>query len=214
MQDTNWKDKHDKQYKSSDWIDRPSIFAQESIQYFPESGKILDLGSGQGQDSRYFAEQGYEVVSADLEDFALELNRSKRPHAIGDKITIAKLDMREKFPFSQGSFDVVYAHLSLHYFNDQDTKNIFAEIFRVLKPGGTFAFCVNSTTDPQYGTGVAIEPNYFKIDNFAKRFFDVQTAGQYAQAFTTKLLDNNGETYKDAAKGIHNLIRYIGTKPA
>jgi len=30
--------------------------------------------------------------------------------------------------------------------------------------------------------------------------------------FEIILLDNYGETYKDSAKGIHNLIRFVGRK--
>ena len=41
----------------------------------------------------------------------------------------------------------------------------------------------------------------------------VETAKNFAHDFTVLLADNNGETYKDAAVGVHNLIRFIGKKP-
>jgi SAM-dependent methyltransferase len=209
----NWKNHHQKYYKTAGWIDKPALFAQDAIKYFPKTGKILDLGAGHGQDSRYFAEHGYDIVSTDFEESALELNRGKTSKKLATKISIQKLDLREPFPFTDSSFDVVYAHLSLHYFSGDQTKGIFAEIYRVLKPGGTIAFFTNSTNDPEYGTGPELERDYFMIEGLAKRYFSVESAGQYAAAFQVKLLDNKGETYKDAAKGIHHLIRFIGTKP-
>ncbi|HTH71977.1 MAG TPA: methyltransferase domain-containing protein [Candidatus Pristimantibacillus sp.] len=209
----DWKKHHQKYYKAADWIDKPALFAQDAISYLPKTGKILDLGAGQGQDSRYFAEHGYDVVSTDLEESALDLSKAKLPGKLKEKVTVQKLDLAKPFPFDDHSFDVVYAHLSLHYFSDAATKAIFAEINRVLRPGGVLAFFTNSVDDPEYGTGPEIEPDYFMIGGLAKRYFSVKTAGEYAKNFEVKLLDNNGETYKDAAKGIHHLIRFIGTKP-
>ena len=77
MSDTVWQDLH-KDYKNRDWIDKPSLFAETAITYFPSKGRVLDLGAGQGQDSRYFAEHGYDVVSTDLEETALEQSKLPR----------------------------------------------------------------------------------------------------------------------------------------
>jgi ubiquinone/menaquinone biosynthesis C-methylase UbiE len=208
-----WSTKHKDNYAATDWINKPSIFAQTARTYFPKQGKVLDLGAGQGQDSRFFAEQGYEVVSTDLEQSALDLSKQKLPAHLEPKVTLQNMDMQELLPFEDNSFDVVYAHLSLHYFTHQISKQLFAEIKRVLKPGGVLAFLVNSTDDPQYKTGPEIEPDYYDIENMAKRFFTAETAEAYAEGFTVQLLDNQGETYKDMAKGVHNLVRFIGTKP-
>jgi len=173
---------------------------------------VLELGAGQGQDGRFFAEHGYEVMNTDLEQVALDLDKQKLPLELASKCTLRQIDLREKLPFTDASFDVVYAHLSLHYFDAETTKWLFGEIRRVLRPGGVFAFFTNSTTDPQYGTGEQIEADNFLSDGMAKRFFSVRSAGGFAAGFDVKLLDGQGETYKDAAKGVHNLIRFIGTK--
>jgi SAM-dependent methyltransferase len=215
IDETAWKDLHQKFYKDADWIDKPSLFALDAIKYFPKSGRILELGAGQGQDTRFFAEHGYTVVSTDIEESALELSRSKLPAKLKSKVAIQKLDLRGgNFPFDNVSFDVVYAHLSLHYFDVETTYKILDQITRVLKPGGTFAFFVNSTNDPEYGNGKHIEPDFFQIDNVTKRYFSVASTRKFiADFFEICLLDNFGETYKDAAKGVHDLIRFIGTKP-
>lgn len=211
--DQAWKDLHEHYSKTADWIDKPSLFALTAINYFPKSGKVLELGAGQGQDSRFFAEHGYDVVSTDIEGSALEINRSKLPEKLKSKVSIQKLDLREEFPFDSESFDIVYTHLSLHYFDHEMTLKIFGEIQRILKPGGVFAFFANSTNDPEYGTGKQIEPDFFQIDNVTKRYFSIVTARKYARHFEVNLLDDFGETYKDSAKDVHNLIRFIGRKP-
>lgn len=199
-------------YKEQDWIKKPSIFAEQVIKYFPQTGRILDLGAGQGQDSRFFAKQGYRVVSTDISESALKLNRSKITGNLKDKITVQELDLSAEFPFKDGSFDVIYAHLSFHYFDKDTTLNIFNEIRRVLRTGGILAFLVNSVSDPEYKEGSEIEKDFFKVDKVTKRYFSVESTRDFIEGFDTILLDDLGETYKDNAKGVHNLIRFIGKK--
>ncbi len=211
MPPDNWSNIHSR-YKKEDWIDKPSLFAQTAIAYFPETGKILELGAGQGQDARFFAGQGYDVISTDSSDSALALNKAKLPQGLKGKITIQNLDISKGFPFPDESFDIVYAHLSLHYFDHDTTIKIFHEIERVLRKGGILAFLVNSTNDPEYQEGEKIEKDFFRVEGMTKRYFTVETAKTFAAHFETLLLDNKGETYKDSAKGIYNLIRFIGVK--
>ncbi len=206
-----WSDLH-KKYQQQDWIDKPSIFAEQAIKYFPKKGKVLELGAGQAQDSCFFASHGYKVIATDIEDSALELAKQKAASK-SVEIDFRKVDLCEELPFESGSFDVVYAHLSLHYFDKETTLRIFDEIMRVLKSGGVFAFFVNSIQDPEYGTGKEIEPDFFQINKATKRYFSIKSARELGRCFDIILLDDMGETYKDAAKGVHNLIRFIGAKP-
>jgi SAM-dependent methyltransferase len=208
-----WSDIHQSTYKESDWIDKPSLFALDAVKYFPSNGTVLELGAGQGQDSRYFAEQGYAVISTDSAGSALELSKQKLPAKLKDKVTFQHVDLFEELPFDNEKFDVVYAHLSLHYFDHEHTTRIFAEIKRILKPGGVFAFFANSINDPEYKTGKQLGDDFFQIGDMTKRYFSITSARNYGQWFDINLLDDLGETYKDTAKGIHNLIRFIGSKP-
>lgn len=42
-------------------------------------------------------------------------------------------------PFEDASFDVVYCNDSFHHYPAPD--EVLGEVFRVLKPGGTFLMC-------------------------------------------------------------------------
>jgi SAM-dependent methyltransferase len=213
MSQTIWSKLHSG-YKEENWINIPSLFAETVIDYFPKSKKILELGAGQGQDARFFAERGHRVYSTDISESALEWGKAKIPQRLKNKITILQLDLCGEFPFSDGSFDVAYAHLSLHYFDQATTTKIFGEIRRVLKKGGLFAFLVNSIHDPEYGCGQEIGDDFFNINGVSKRYFSVSTARMFVAGFDILLLDDLGETYKDRAKGVHHLIRFVGTKTA
>jgi len=209
--DTVWKELHSS-YQEQNWIEKPSIFAETAIQYFPKNGKILELGAGHGQDSFFFAKQGYDVLSSDIEISSLNLNFTKQPEAIQDKVEILQLDLRNPLPLEDQSLDVVYAHLSLHYFDTQTTSFIIDEIKRILKPEGIFAFLSNSINDPEYSTGNSLEEDFFLINKVTKRYFSIASMRKFTQEFEVSLLDCLGKTYKDEAKGISNLVRFIGSK--
>jgi SAM-dependent methyltransferase len=204
MKDDYWAKLH-ALYSEKDWVTKPSMFAEIVKEFLPPTGKLLELGAGLGQDSAYFTELGYEVISTDLNVEHLQELADK-------KFEVRTIDLRNPLPFEDSSFDIVYAHLSLHYFDTVTTERIFDDIYRILKPGGVLAFFTNSTSDPEYNTGIKIEENYFEIDGTPKRYLDVQSATIFANSFKPLLVDNAGETYKDSAKGIHGLIRFIGTK--
>lgn len=197
-----WKDLHQK-YSQNGYGDKPSIFAKEFVEFLKQqnitSGKILELGAGLGQDGKYFEELGFDVVKTDL-----------KPSE-----SVRFLDMT-RFPwnFADDSFDVVYAHLSLHYFDDTTTRQIFNEIYRVLNKTGFLAFLVNSKSDPQYNPVNENENGLLVIDNQQKRFFDLDLARHFTDDFSEIICDTNGETYKDSAIGVHNLVRFIGQRIA
>jgi SAM-dependent methyltransferase len=208
-----WNDLH-QNYQKQDWVEKPSLFAESVLPYFPKSGKVLELGAGLGQDSIYFAKQGYDVVSTDIEINSLEKNLFNQNDEIRKKIKAIHIDLTGPFPFEENSFEVVYAHLSLHYFDLDTTIKIINAIMRILKPGGTFAFLTNSVDDPEYNTGDRIEKDFFKIDKVTKRYFTTYSVYELTKGFEIDSLDNLGRTYKDEAKGITRLIRFIGHKKA
>lgn len=98
------------------------------------SGKrLLDLGSGLGEASVYFATLGANVIAADLSHSMLCFDR-RLAEKHGVDIQMAQTPS-EHLPFRSGSFDIIYAGNLLHHVNIEQT---LTEIHRVLKNGGTF----------------------------------------------------------------------------
>ncbi len=212
-----WEELH-KRYDGLGWTEKPSIFAEEIVEYLPKNGTLLDLGAGQGQDSVYFAQAGFAVFSTDIEVGIIERADEYSKEFFGklDKprpgMRFQVVDLQKKFPFEENTFNIVYSHLALHYFNKESTEKLFSEIYRVLKPGGVLAFLVNSVSDPEFNTGKKLEEGYFDTEGTHKRYFSVKDAKYFAKNFDVILCDDQGETYKDQDKGVHNLIRFVGKK--
>lgn len=138
--------------------------------------KILELGCGLGNNAKFLQERGFTELATDLSEVALESVKNYCPG-----IEIRCLDLTQPFPFKDDSFDVIIADLCLHYFSDQMTKKIMAEIRRVLKNGGKLYARVNSVDDINHGAGQGekLEENYYYVEGYNKRFFDKHDIEKY-----------------------------------
>ena len=146
------------------WLEKYDHLIRES-KNFP----IIDLGCGTGNDTIYLQQHGYNTVSCDYAEEAL--NRLKE--RLDTSATMC-FDMLEGLPFLSSNYKIIVANLSLHYFSWYDTEQVIGEIYRVLMKGG-YLFCrVNSIKDKENGAGlgIPIEENYYDIGGKRKRFFN------------------------------------------
>jgi SAM-dependent methyltransferase len=204
----HWNTQHLK-YAQTEWINKSSLFAQYAIGFFPSTGTIIDIGCGQGQDSRFFGQHGYDVTGIDFSEEGIRIAKEKTDLP---NVHFMVADISEPLSFEDESFDVVYSHLAIHYFTKEKTKLIFQELNRILKKDGILALFVNSIHDPQYETGTKIEDDYFAIGDIEKRYFSKESLQEYIEGFKILVLDEKGETYKDRAIGVSNLVQFIGKK--
>ena len=149
-----------------------SEHAITTLQLIPPSSKVLDIGCGTGYDSNHFSQQGHHVIALDVAQSAIDY--CKETHKSSQDLTFETHDIKEPFKFSDSFFDLVYARLSLHYFTDTVTKNIFREIARVLKPEGKLVFICKSIEDPSYGLGDHIEENMYSHNGHVRHFFSLE----------------------------------------
>lgn len=134
---------------------------------------VIDLGCGRGNDTKHLISRGKCVIACDFSSQAIRNIRKNFPEVYG---TVC-FDMTDPFPFEDNFTDLIIADLSLHYFSEQVTESVLAEIKRVLTPNGVLLFRVNSVKDFHYGAGqgTEVERNYFRTaDRRFKRFFDLE----------------------------------------
>ena len=99
---------------------------------------VLEVGCGAGVDLARFARGGANVTGVDLAASAIELAKANFAQQ-GLQGTFEVAD-GEHLPFSDNSFDVVYAHGVVQY--TADPQRLVSECRRVLKPGGQAIFQV------------------------------------------------------------------------
>jgi SAM-dependent methyltransferase len=117
-------------------FNNPSFFA-----FLPElSGlEVIDLGCGEGRNTRLIAERGAHVTGVDLSPVIIEAARreeARRPLGISYRIG----SFTNLSAFSEASFDATVSTMAL--MDGPDFDAAAREAYRVLKPGGIFAFSV------------------------------------------------------------------------
>jgi arsenite methyltransferase len=98
--------------------------------------QVLDLGSGAGTDSLVAVQMvGPEgrVVGVDMTPEMVSKARASAAELGASNVEFLESEA-EKLPFSDASFDVVISNGVIDLIPDKDA--VFAELFRVLRPGG------------------------------------------------------------------------------
>jgi ubiquinone/menaquinone biosynthesis C-methylase UbiE len=110
----------------------------------PVAGRdVLDVGSGAGQCSRWIKARGGRPVGIDLSHRQLQHSR-RIDESTGVRVPSIRATATH-LPLADASFDVVFSSFgALQFVSDLDRA--IAEIARVLRPHGRFAFSITHPT--------------------------------------------------------------------
>src|SRR5215216_6199074 len=113
----------------------------------------LEIGAGTGYFCLNMLQLGVveRVTATDISNGMLEALRTSAG-VLGLEVETANADA-ERLPFDDASFDLVFGHAVLHHVPDLDRA--LAEFARVLRVGGTLAFCGEPS---RYGDVIAAVP--------------------------------------------------------
>lgn len=113
----------------------------------------LEIGAGTGYFSLNLAQLGViERPTATDISAGMLTTLEASAERIGVEVRTVRTEA-EELPFEDESFDLVFGHAVLHHIPDLDRA--FAEFNRVLRPGGTLAFCGEPS---RYGDTIAAVP--------------------------------------------------------
>lgn len=98
----------------------------------------LDIGCGEGHNTRLLAKRGAHVTAVDISEVFIEYakkSEEREPLAIDYRVASAV-----ELPFGDDMFDFAVAFMSL--MDIPETERVLAETRRVLKPGGFLQFSI------------------------------------------------------------------------
>lgn len=140
MSDKLYQEYYDKLYATKDYAAEVEVIlrvANDKLGKAPDS--ILDVGCGTGGHSLLFAEKGYSVVGADIDNYCIDVARRKATNLKDKKLTllcehVSKIDMHG-FDMSVSLFNVVnYIH------KVDELMSFFKAIYKRLAAPGLYIF--------------------------------------------------------------------------
>lgn len=156
----------------------------------PLSGaRVLEIGAGAGQGSRYAAAAGAWVVATDV---SLGMLRAGAPAQRNVAVPLAVCDAR-RLPFADDVFDVVFTAQGAIPFVG-DPVAVMLEVARVLRPGGRFVF---STPHPMRWAfpdvpgeaGLTVSQSYFDRTPYVERVGGVTSYVEHHRTLGDRVAD-------------------------
>ena len=130
------------------WGVEPNQFVADRLDGLPPS-RVLDLGSGQGRNAIWLAQQGHEVTAVDVSDVATAQGADMAA-AVGVTVDFVAADIEAWEPDVE-SFDVVV----LAYFQAPEAARtaIHHKAVRALTPGGRVLVVAHHRDNLEHGIG-------------------------------------------------------------
>ncbi len=152
------------------------------------SMRVLDLGCGAGNNTRFLASQGFDVSAIDGSESAVAVAKERLAEDglvadvwVGDFRTV---------PYGDGVFDCVIDRGSMTHNRRADIVSTFAEVRRVLKPGGVFFSQMFTTDHRDRENGRPLGDGSY--DNFTQGYFADIALTYFADADDIRDLFANG----------------------
>lgn len=126
-----------------------------------DAGPVGDLGCGPGHVTAYLAELGMDAFGMDLSPGMVEFAKSEYPDLKFDVGSLLDL------PLADNALVGALAYYSLVHTPAEDLPTAFAEIHRVLAPGGLFLYGFKAGTGTYHlteGYGHPIELNVYAYE--------------------------------------------------
>jgi len=125
---------------------------------FVPGQSVLDIGSNTCWASNHFAERGLRAIALDIATVELQgLYTADWFIEDGEVFFERVLGSMDAIPLASSSVDYVYCCQVLHHNDDEGLRRTFAEIFRVLRPGGRLLMVNETLKTVRDPSGVHVE---------------------------------------------------------
>jgi ubiquinone/menaquinone biosynthesis C-methylase UbiE len=103
----------------------------------PESTRVLDLGCGDGHLLDLVLTHCQNATGIGLDFSPTMLQQARTRFEGDDRVSLVDHNLDESLP-ELGAFDCVVSSFAIHHCGDKRKRELYAEVFSLLKPDGVF----------------------------------------------------------------------------
>ncbi|TVQ74002.1 MAG: class I SAM-dependent methyltransferase [Balneolaceae bacterium] len=146
----------------------PSVELKDFVEATGLTGSALDLACGDGRDTLFLLDKGFDVTAVDISRVALDkLEKYAQTQKLSGSLTTHCVDITE-FKAGRDHFDLITSATGLDHIPLEQTRKLLPSIVSWLKPGGTLYLMVHSTDDPGFASHV---PEQSELTNMIRHYF-------------------------------------------
>lgn len=196
-----------------------SPFSNEVFDFIGTSGRVLDLGCGNGRISKLIKKHGYQVYGIDINKDAI-LFAQGDPSLSGAEFSVQDA---KQTSFSDNFFDAVIEQATLGCMEPEERAFVLQEIHRILKPDGVVSiteFGIRSDRTDEYRQDAVLTGEYgthivkredgsewFRVHNFEENELENLIEGSGFQ-----ILSESHPTFSSLKGNSHPSHRYTARK--
>ncbi len=164
----------DEYYKKDAAPSFPSPFAEYVANKLSKKQNILEIGCGNGRDSKFFLSKGHHVTGLDRSREAIELCKSlyfEEPiEFFFGKITDITKTIKKKY-------DLIYSRFVIHAMSMDEELEMLKTSYQLLNKNGQFFIECRSINDPLSNTGEILSHTE-RIEGHYRRFIILEELKQ------------------------------------
>lgn len=176
----------DQRYAASDlvWSLEPNRFVVEQLSDLPP-GRAIDVAAGEGRNSLWLAERGWQVDAVEFSEVGLDKLRSLAD-ARGVEVTTVLADVTDGIPVDPADL-VLLAYLHLPR---QSANRALRASAALVRPGGTLLVVAHARANLERGYGGPPDPDVLPtiddlLDDLAETGLAIDRAGEVTRTVDT-----------------------------
>ena len=136
----------DEYYKKDNAPSFPSPFAEYVASKLSTKQNILEIGCGNGRDSKYFSSKGHHITGLDRSAEAIEL--CKNLYSSDEPIEFFYGTITDIAKTNKKKFDLIYSRFVIHAMSLNEELEMLKISYKLLKKNGQLFIECHSTNDP------------------------------------------------------------------
>ena len=130
------------------------------------NGYVLDIGCGNGRDTKFFARNNFQTIGIDQSSVVIESN-SKQLSNI--QFICSNVEGLAKIDFSGKKINYIYCRFFIHAISEIEAKKFIEWAYSILQENGKLFIECRSTNDELYGKGTrGPNPNEFIFGHYRR----------------------------------------------